>query len=743
MSSMRRLTLAAWFLTLFAAVEMKAATEVVVRSATTYGGSPREAVLTASPAVVRSNEQPVIVKLSVPGRVVVELAEGVWRLDVKAPGWFHAGDTVAVKGDASVTVPIWLLGSIHGKVKTSDDLPVGTMTARWSASTKDPSAMPEGEVSCAVALDEYRCAVPAGLLDLKLRSKGYVSQFLWQVEVGSVAAEELPLVRLKRGAALFGWVEVGKGVQLDRKKARVFLTLESSSGNREKAITTTVDERGFFAFRGVDPGAYGIAASATKDVGSEERRVVVRKDGETELLRPLVLERREPLRVTITPPVSPSGTPWQVTLVRPRGGNAVDTVAHGSADVSGVATLPGLAPGAYAISVMQGNKGEALARRSIEMPGDADLAIGIRLTNVVGTIRMRDGPVGAATVWLGGKYHSPGVRLTSEADGTFSGVAPFDPETSWEITVSAKQPALETTVHQRPVRESETTVRLDLEVPAAMIEGIVLEATGLPAATATVNVLSDDGDGDLKQVQALSDGSFELVGLTPGDYKVDAEGSGGRRSPTSVVSVPEDGVASVKLTLGTGLRLSGRVISEDGAGVSGAQVYVISVEAPPPLWMPRRTTATGDFDLLLPDGTRTVDVFVIAPGFSFRAFRPPVKTDQQLMILLRQNGGGLDLVTPMWNDSSARVPYLVHNGTALRLMFLLSGRLASVSTIDGSTLRTVAPLFEPGSYGLCLATQAEIASAAFQTKHCSFGNLAPFGSLALSVKDPDAIAGTP
>jgi hypothetical protein len=39
-------------------------------------------------------------------------------------------------------------------------------------------------------------------------------------------------------------------------------------------------------------------------------------------------------------------------------------------------------------------------------------------------------------------------------------------------------------------------------------------------------------------------------------------------------------------------------------------------------------------------------VLAIAAGFAFKAFRVPLETEQQLAILLRQNGGRLELNAP-------------------------------------------------------------------------------------------------
>jgi hypothetical protein len=64
-------------------------------------------------------------------------------------------------------------------------------------------------------------------------------------------------------------------------------------------------------------------------------------------------------------------------------------------------------------------------------------------------------------------------------------------------------------------------------------------------------------------------------------------------------------------------------------------------------------------------------------------------------------------------------------------MFLLSNRIA-MGQAGGTTATIIAPHMEPGAYGLCYATPVEIAARS-QTGRCSFGNLAPFGSLALSI----------
>ncbi len=731
--------------------------EVVVRPATALNAvSSSDGTLVASAVVRREpkQQQPLTVALSVPGHAMLDLPAGVWRLQIKAPGWFHAGDIVTVgKERASVVVPIWRLGSIHGKAKTSDNAPMSAMTARWSArSTQKADVVPDGETECVVSDGEYRCAVPVGLLDVKLRAPGYGSQFLWQTTVPPTEVAELPLIHFKRGAGIYGWVTVGEGVRFDPEQIRVKLNPASDEGAATRPVIATVNDRGFFAFSGTDPGSFKVSASAAKDVASDEIDVVVRLDGETELLEPLTLQRRVPLRVAITPPLDSSGAQWEVAVTRSsETGSRSHTMIESTADATGVASIAGLAGGSYELTITPKGKATAFAMRSIEIPRDANLTVNIKTTRVLGSVRLKDNPLAGAVLWIGGKNNNPSVTLTSNAEGEYSGLVPFDPEGTWEITVSsATSPAIERTIRQRPTLEDERTVRLDLVLPAGAIEGTVVEANGSAATKGVVNVLpaasrdekrtDDDGSRDdasaiddkLMQTGVNADGRFQLVGLEAGDYIVYAEGRAGRTSARSLVNVSKDAVSSVKLTLGAGLPLSGRVTTDAGTAVAGATVYVNSVEVATPVWIPRATSTTGEFTTLLPDATRTVDIFVAARGFAFKAFRAPLNSDRQLMIVLRQNGGSLAVRTPtMEEDPSGRIPYIVHEATAIPLMFFLSNGLASVKESDSSTLLSVAPQMEAGAYGLCFATPAEITP--LQSGRCSFGNLPPFGSLALSI----------
>lgn len=714
--------------------------DITVRSVSPHAGGSDGAVLSASPVTVGpAGASSRTVAMSIPGRVTLDLPEGVWRVQVKAAGWFHAGSiiTVSKDGASNTVIPIWPLGTIHGKVATSDKATLAGLTARWGPSAKETDAVPEGEVPCAVTRNEYRCPVPAGSLDVKLGAKGYASHFLWALKVSPRADLDVPLIRLKRGAGVYGWVTVGANVSFDPSKTSArLIPASTAAASPQRPIVTSVDARGFFIFTGVDPGAYRISAFGPNSE-SEERDLVIRQSHESELLRPLSLERRASLRVTVTPPKDPSGLPWHLAISQarsPYGDAALLNQATG--DATGVITVANLPPGTYEIAVSPKGKPTAYVARTIEMPRDSALAMDIRTVRLVGSVKMNERALAGAVIWIGGKFRSPAVTFTSGPDGEFEGFVPFDPAESWIVTVSHSTPSIEKTFNQRPERDADSTVRLDLALPAGMIEGSVTETDGSPATRGFVNVTRAGADADVMQARIAGDGRFELGGLDPGDYTVYAEGLGGRTSSKLLVSVAEDRASSVKLTFGNSWRLAVRLTTDDGTPISTAKVFVNSVEVPAPVWIPKTTSAGGEFVADLPEGTRTIDVLVIAPGFAFKTFRAPLETERQLVILLRQNGGRLDLTIPVsaMEGTSGRIPFVLHNGVAIPVMFLLSNRVAT-STSNGTALLVTAPHVEPGAYGLCYATLAE-ASSLSQSMNCEFANLPAFGAAQMSIPAP-------
>jgi hypothetical protein len=690
-----------------------------------------KAIVTASPVISSNDLKAQQIEIAVPGSTSISLTPAVWRFVVQGDGLFHPGVSFDVRGDATtIDLTAWETRSIKGAIAAgSGTLPSAlSIAARWTPSrdVTGGSAVPEGEVPCELREREFRCDVPRAAIDLRIRPRGFVSAFFWGVRADQSATMTLPEITLKRGGVIVGYVTAAKGVKLDARQTRVAAFAQSAATH-----SATIDRRGFFMIEGVEPGSYRISATSGVGIASEERLVELKPGLETELLRPLILEKLVPLRITVQPALIPEIGPWQVSVERRRSSVMTDRIA--SAPVrsgSGEVELGTLPPGSYVIRVASSGHEGDYARREIRLPEDANAIVSVDVTHVEGTITLGEKPI-AAQIRIGGRNRSPAVQTRSNEKGHFATFAPTMPGTSWLISVDAAIPRISSDLNVAPVA-IENGVRLDIHLSAGTIDGVVTEAvTGAPAR-ANVNVYRIDGDGPATGIAQASssatDGKFSLTGLHPGRYEVQAEGSGGRTTDRVEVTVSEDEIADVKLVLGPDTRLKGRVIADGGSPVAGAIVYVIPFETPPLLWLPRTTSAAGDFEVALPATTKSAMVAVIAGGFAFRAFRAPVEFGRQLNIAVRQNGGALELEGAT-SATGAQLPMVVHNGIALPLMFFLTSH---IGTTNGSA--ATLPLVEPGDYAICAAprdAQLSYGAQPHALEECAAGVLAPFGALRL------------
>ncbi|MEA2570468.1 MAG: hypothetical protein QOI24_2469 [Acidobacteriota bacterium] len=711
------------------AVPLQATTvEIKIR---VEGRTSTKALVVATPVISSNTLQAKQVELAVPGSSSISLAPAVWRFVVQGDGLFHPGVSFDVKGDAmTIDLTAWEMRSVNGAIAAgSGKLPAPlNITAHWTASREVTGVppVPEGEAPCELREREFRCEVPRAALDLRIRPRGFVSAFFWGVRADQNATPPLLEVTLKRGGVIVGYVTAAKGVKLDARQTRVAAFAQSAATH-----TATIDRRGFFMIEGVEPGSYRISATSGAGIASEERLVDLKPGLETELLRPLILEKLVPLRITVQPALIPEIGPWQVSVERRRSSVTTDRIA--SAPVrsgTGEVELGTLPPGSYVVRVASSSHEGDYARREIRLPDDANAIINVDVTHVEGTVTLGEKPI-AAQIRIGGRNRSPAVQTRSNDAGHFAAFAPAMPETSWLISVDAVSPRISADLNVAPVA-IENGVRLDIHLSAGTIEGVVTEAVNGAPARAHVNVYRIDTDDPATGIAQVSssatDGKFSLTGLQPGKYEVQAEGSDGRTTDRVEVTISEDAIADVKLTLGPDTRLKGRVLTDGGAPVAGAIVYVIPFETPPLLWLPRTTSAAGDFEVALPATTKSAMVAVIAGGFAFKAFRVPVEFERQLNIAVRQNGGALEIEGAA-SATGAKLPMVVHNGIALPLMFFLTSR---IGTTNGPV--ATLPLVEPGDYAICAAPRdAELSYGAqpHALEECAAGVLPPFGILRL------------
>ncbi|MCB1019160.1 MAG: carboxypeptidase regulatory-like domain-containing protein [Acidobacteria bacterium] len=103
-----------------------------------------------------------------------------------------------------------------------------------------------------------------------------------------------------------------------------------------------------------------------------------------------------------------------------------------------------------------------------------------------------------------------------------------------------------------------------------------------PLEGATIHV-AREGSSEEQQFLTAPDGSFEIVGLPPGRYRLWASKPGYERRDDGAASIElaKSGCALTNLSLWTKNSVSGQVITWNGAPVQGARVFLRRRDAPP------------------------------------------------------------------------------------------------------------------------------------------------------------------
>lgn len=289
---------------------------------------------------------------------------------------------------------------------------------------------------------------------------------------------------------------------------------------------------------------------------------------------------RQDVRVRVT--VRDDAGPIAHAMVRlaPEDGEVI--AAETGAD--GVATIDGLAAGAYAISASAaGHEPAALPRTELAAGDHAQLELvlarGGRLLSGVVT-DVSGGPIAGARIdaaRLGAMARPDRAVATAltGADGKYQlAVA------EGQLLVAARSADYAAQSRIVDVGPSGATADFAL-VPGGVIEGIVLdEQTRAPVAGAIVRADRDSAaivlaESGLAVSVAGADGRFRLTGLRPGAYELDAIGDGRRSRAATIVGLGvAEQVTDVELLIGKSPVVRGTVVDEAGAHVPRARVVV-------------------------------------------------------------------------------------------------------------------------------------------------------------------------
>lgn len=681
------------------------------------------------------------VEFTAPGYGKLDLEAGIWRIRAEAAGYWCEEQVVSLKEGQENAIDLLLFPT--GLLRARIEMPRGMrlpvrldVKFEPAPGAKQQSELREGVVLCPVRGNPWECQVPAGALDLRIRSEGSVPIYRWGAPLDAGKTLDLGVLAFRPGASVVGHVvdesgraAVDTGVELSPEILGALA--EPATGQRLQALNlaTRTNERGFFQIEGVAPGTYAVTASGTGMAPARVSPVLVREGLEAQILDPLVLARPVTARVDIFPPVDPYGSPWKVRLLKEsNAGGAMGTAGQGIASSEGSWTQSGLSPGHYRLQILGDLESRWIDREIEVSAANPSALIEVPVVEVQGRLRLGDTPL-SGTLWFGGGTGTRRVRFDADEDGEFEGFLPE--EGFWPIDLTSEENGLRLALEPVEVRiaKGKRAARVEIRAPDTTLEGQVVDESGRAVAGA---VISFTGSRKMSELMADDEGRFRIRGLSPPYAFVEAEE--GDRSSGPVQAILEDGQKSpwLRLVLRGNLEIRGRVISVAGP-VPGAEVMAWPSLGEVPFASDDSTVTgpDGGFSLRFPARTRSLTLFVSAQGYAFHMARVAVDPARRLEVSIERTGGTLVLDRPAPGASAL----LVHGGTFAPLpIFARWADRQRTEQIDPG--RLVIPNVENGDYSLCQGAGADLRQGKEPPPGlCTSGLLAPNGELALSIKD--------
>lgn len=623
---------------------------------------------------------------------VVPRAEASVELSFVAQGcWIEA---VAVKPDHdSAIVHLWPEAILLGGLA----VPRGLAAPRnITASFIDAAAEPASERSLECVTNErtWRCSVPAKRpMHIKLVFEGFAPVHLRDVEPAAGSTFDSGIHELIVGGSVAGRVVDARARPVGGANVELTGITAADQHVHDRAsarYSVRTDAAGRFRFAAVAAGSYRLRSVVPKRSDATLNRIVVRGGEEIELSGSLVHADLADLDVLLTPPVSGTQKRWYVRLKRPGARlDEVVTVAEGPANEAGLWSREGLQAGAYDLFVLD-EAGSELERRAIELRGGFEqITVPITAIAVGGRVTMGDAGVAAAIQFSSGTRR---VKTSSGEDGTFR--ASFPKSGKWRPTLFIGKN--KTQLELEPVEITQSgDQELMLKLPPGRVNGKVLDPAGKPAVAGVY--LRRNGRIE-SQAITEADGKFELIGIEPADYSIEAEVDEAVAGPLPL-TVDEDKPAEIVLRAGLLNELRGTVITAAGVAASGAVVrlfYASMGTFEDVIADPR-----GMFSFRIRPDVPLVDVVVLAPPYPIAMRRMDVSKPRsdRVTIQLAPNAATLRVFPrqiPPWPTITASDG--VPRSLRLMLMPLLGGKDWQERYYGGYQLSV-----EPGPYVVCVS----------------------------------------
>jgi hypothetical protein len=606
-------------------------------------------------------------------------------------------------------------GSLRGKLK----LPAGAsapprLEVQLLAGTR-PLARARSLPPCELEPDgRFRCPVPTGTLDLRLRAEPYLTHYRWGQRVERGKTIELGELVLRRGSALVGQVVSARGEPLPRETTLLLeaagLASDLPDAVHPAALKTELegDPPSFFHFDGLSPGTYRLTAKAP-GLSSVSTEIEVLADREQLLPAPLVLAPPEELTVQIDPPQDPFGDPWQLIVsAGDRRRQVGAEVRSETVPLDGFARIAGLAKGKYLLSI-RSSAGKVWLRKPIDL-GEEPMPLTVKLepVEVRGCILLGGDPV-PAKAWFGGRFGGIEMDPQPETVGCFQGLLPRPGE--WKVDINGDEPRIRSTLVKVLVepKKGKAWAEVNLELPDTLARVRVVDEAGKPIARAALVTLTPPNLHETRgtsQAPTDADGWVVLRGLPEGTYTAEAAASEDRQSEATTIVLTEK-TEPPTLGLVVRSRRSLLVRVEEASGlpvpVAGARLLLTQPDNPTGVVLDSLTGADGQATLGLLPQAQALTGLVIAPGLGTLLARhtlPP--KPEPLIVRLSREQGTLRLRLPAATSDPENPPQasLAKNGATVPagfLHWLVPGAQLTGAAKD----ELVLPGMAPGTYRLC------------------------------------------
>ncbi len=644
-----------------------------------------------------------------------------WDLRLEAKGFWALPQRVvfpAKDGSTAYAMDVWRTGTLQGQLK----LPAPQQPASAPAAVRivvasrpEPRVTPKiprgTSFDCSTEMSgQWKCALPATLLDVGVRVEGYAPHHKWDVTIPVGGVIDLGTVKLQKGASVVAWLDSDFARRVE-VPVRALVRHEAAPAASATALRLAVPvAEGVFARKGVvhlapiAPGRYILEIQA-KGYASARVPVQLYEGRETTPRRSIELLPSLNIRLLLQPSVGPGGIPWSVELWRKTdSASGSQNAGNGTASPEGVFDAPDQVEGPLHV-YLKDAKQNVLASRDLVITSDTThYTVRVDINRVSGTVTIGDSPLPSARLLFGGSGGAEKIRATTDRDGRFAVNLPR--RGKWVVDVEALRDGVAATT-EVSIEKDEVDIRL----PSTDVSGWVRDADGkrLPAARVTLfsrgraMQRTSDGDGAFR-FRGVQEGPARLQASDPRthDYSKDVE-----------VTVPENGrIENVELNLESIGSLKG-IVRSNGDVVVGALVHGWAFLGGSAQRQEAITDLQGGFTLDVPRSVSETIITVAAPGRTLESFSVSTKQDS-VTLELASRGGTLKL---RWTPGALPLRF-TFNDHFLASPDVFMWARGQGARIDDGTAEI--PNIAPGKYRFCAANR------------CAQGLLAIGGQLELN-----------